>query len=47
MEEALKMDESLRSIADLPPGWSAWRESKDSPWQKEPEVRQRSNKETE
>lgn len=47
MEEALKMDESLRSIADLPPGWSARRESKDSPWQKEPEVRQHSNQETE
>ncbi len=34
MEEMLEMDESLNSIADLPPGWSAWREDKNSPWQK-------------
>lgn len=34
MEDALKLDETLRSIADLPPGWSAWRDSNDAPWQR-------------
>jgi len=37
MAEALKLDDSLRSIADLPPGWSAWRDNKDSPWEKSPD----------
>jgi hypothetical protein len=37
MEEALRLDETLRSIADLPPGWSAWRNAKDSPWERHPE----------
>jgi hypothetical protein len=32
MGEALDLDQTLRSVADLPPGWSAWRESKDSEW---------------
>ena len=34
MGEVLKLDESLRSIADLPPGWSAWRKAKDSSWER-------------
>lgn len=25
-------DSSVRQLADLPPGWIAWRESVDSPW---------------
>ncbi len=37
MGEVLELDESLRSIADLPPGWSAWRKGVDSPWQRCPE----------
>lgn len=37
MGEVLKLDESLTSIADLPPGWSAWRDSNDAPWQRSPE----------
>lgn len=32
MEHMFSRDETLRSIADLPPGWSAWRDSIDSPW---------------
>ena len=32
MAEALRLDESLREVADLPPGWHAWREDKDSGW---------------
>lgn len=34
MGELLRLDESLRSIADLQPGWSAFREDKYSPWVK-------------
>jgi hypothetical protein len=34
MGEILNSDESLRSIADLPPGWSASRKAIDSPWQR-------------
>ena len=32
MGEALGLDQTLRPVADLAPGWSAWRESKDSEW---------------
>jgi hypothetical protein len=32
MHEALKLDPSLREIADLPPGWVARRSSRDAPW---------------
>lgn len=32
MSEALELDHSLRSIAELSPGWSAWRKDKNSPW---------------
>ncbi len=32
MEEALELDPSLAEIADLPPGWSAWREAIGEPW---------------
>lgn len=37
MQDMLNLDPSLRSIADLPPGWSAWRENMDKVWQREPE----------
>src|SRR5262245_32079368 len=37
MEEMLNRDETLRSIADLPPGWSAWRDDKNSSWEINPE----------
>lgn len=32
MADALKLDETLTSIADLPPGWKAWRESRGGTW---------------
>ena len=35
MHEALAMDSSLSTIADLLPGWSAWRESKGAEWHRE------------
>jgi hypothetical protein len=35
MEEALKSDATLKTIAALPPGWTAWREKVGDPWHKE------------
>ena len=32
MSEALARDPSLRSVADLPPGWVAWRDRVGGPW---------------
>jgi len=32
MEGALRMDPTLRTIADLPPGWTAWREHVGGEW---------------
>ena len=32
----LKMDPSIRELADLPPGWQAWRRSVGTPWVREP-----------
>ena len=32
MEEALNLDPTLRTIADLPPGWTAWREKIGGEW---------------
>src|SRR4051812_213186 len=37
LSEALKLDPTLRAIADLPPGWTAWRESPASDWERYPE----------
>ena len=34
MEHILLLDESIRSIADLPPGWSAWREDRGEGWER-------------
>ena len=34
MSEALRLDPSLASIADLPPGWSARRSTIGEPWRK-------------
>ena len=36
MREVLRIDPTLRSIADLPPGWIAWRKSRSDPWVREP-----------
>lgn len=35
MEQVISRDPSLFGIADLPPGWSAWRASLDAPWQRQ------------
>src|SRR5882724_11710364 len=37
MFDILKLDPTLRTIADLLPGWSAWRESIDLGWERYPE----------
>ena len=31
----VKLDPSVLEVADLPPGWHAWRQSPSSPWQRE------------
>ncbi len=28
------LDPSIATLADLPPGWCAWRDAKDGPWQR-------------
>lgn len=35
MKQAVEMDESVLSVADLPPGWRAYRESVYSTWIRE------------
>jgi hypothetical protein len=32
MSHALALDPSLRAVADLPPGWVAWRDRVEDPW---------------
>jgi hypothetical protein len=34
MGDALKLDPTLRTVADLPPGWTAWREAVGGTWQR-------------
>lgn len=34
MAEAVALDPSIREVADLPPGWTAWRSSPGEPWQR-------------
>jgi hypothetical protein len=34
MSHLFKLDKSLRSIADLPPGWSAWRDAGSQAWER-------------
>lgn len=36
MKEALKIDETIIAIADLPSGWKAWRENRSSSWHRAP-----------
>ena len=35
MEEALALDPTLRTIADLPPGWTAWRNQVGGTWSRQ------------
>jgi len=34
LEEIVAHDPSVLEVADLPPGWKAWRESRNAPWQR-------------
>ena len=36
MEHALRIDPSLRDVADLPPGWKAWRPAVGEAWHRAP-----------
>jgi hypothetical protein len=35
MSDMLALDPSLRAVADLPPGWVAWRDRVGEPWSRE------------
>jgi hypothetical protein len=38
LSEVVEIDPSVKELADLPYGWRAWRENKNSPWKRsEPE----------
>jgi hypothetical protein len=32
LHEIVKLDSSVVELADMPPGWHAWRRSKCEPW---------------
>jgi hypothetical protein len=34
LSRIVELDPSVLDVADLPPGWHAWRQSKGSPWQR-------------
>ena len=34
MAHAVALDPSIREVADLPPGWTAWRSAPGEPWQR-------------
>jgi hypothetical protein len=36
LQEAVTLDRSVLELADLPPGWVAWRRSPSDPWQRAP-----------
>ena len=35
MSHPITLDSSLLELADLPPGWCAWRDSPNEPWSRE------------
>jgi hypothetical protein len=35
MEEAVDLDSTIKEVADLPPGWGAWRTAAGEKWQRE------------
>ena len=37
LHHMLERDPSLAELADLPPGWRAWRDYPEDPWQRAPE----------
>jgi hypothetical protein len=34
LQEIVSHDSSVLEVADLPPGWKAWRERRGAPWQR-------------
>jgi hypothetical protein len=36
LSHILELDPSVREVADLPPGWHAWRQAVGQPWTREP-----------
>jgi len=40
MHEVLRLDPSLRDVANLPPGWMACRDRAGGPWSREPNPRE-------
>ncbi len=34
LHSVVQLDQSITELADLPPGWHAWRSSKQSSWQR-------------
>ena len=32
LRRVVEMDDAIAALWDLPPGWCAWRETKDAPW---------------
>jgi hypothetical protein len=36
LQEIVRLDSSVLQLADLPPGWHAWRRSIEDPWLREP-----------
>jgi hypothetical protein len=36
LREVYQIDPSIGQLADLPPGWQAWRSAADQPWQRQP-----------
>ena len=36
LSEIVEHDASVLDVADLPPGWKAWRESRTTPWRRSP-----------
>ena len=41
LQEIVATDPSVLELADLPPGWHAWRSSRASPWQRAPNPREK------
>ena len=35
LSHVLALDPSVREVADLPPGWHAWRQAVGAPWERE------------
>ncbi len=38
LDEVVALDRSVLELADLPPGWCAWRPDRRSPWERAPAI---------